>query len=203
MQTSVIPPEEISSCCCVTMERPRLTVWCGPMMAGKTQALVRTYRMMPEKDRIAVKPAIDTRYSATDVVAHSGESIPAVALNNLQDIEKVTSGVSHVFIDEGQFFIDLAEKCHALLAMDKNVYVAGLSATAQQRPWQSMSEIMAMADDIVHIKVKNCQLCGQHPAPHTILRPTSSPQSGRFAPTIKIGGGDLYMAVCRNCLSSL
>ena len=54
--------------------------------------------------------------------------------------------------DFNQFFIDLAEKCHVLLTMGKNVYASGLSANARQKPWQSISEIMAMADEIIFLR---------------------------------------------------
>lgn len=182
---------------------PRLTVYCGPMFAGKTLALVRAHNLVPPDDRIAIKPRMDTRYSADSIIAHSGESIPAIAMDNLQGIEKIVGRKTSVFIDEGQFFMDLAEKCNALLALGKDVYIAGLTATAQQRPWPSMSEVMAIADDIVHIKAAECQTCRLHTASHTFLRSDIlTTARGKSMPTIKIGGSDLYVAVCRNCLAA-
>jgi thymidine kinase len=167
------------------------------MIVGKTMALIEDYRRMPINDRIAIKPTIDDRYSATSIVSHSGESIPATSVNNLQNIEAIVGDIRNVYIDEGQFFMDLAEKCAALLLLGKSVRVAGLSATAHQRPWQSMSDVMSMADIIVHLVGPECQVCHRHPAAHTMFRSAAA----RVDPSvIRIGGGDVYVVVCRKCL---
>jgi thymidine kinase len=188
-----------------TTTTPRLTVICGPMFAGKTRMLIDIYGTKAEATRIAIKPTIDTRYAASRIVAHSGESIPAAALNNLQLVEQVAGRpeCANVFIDEGQFFMDLAERTAALLALGKSVWIAGLNATAQQRPWPSMSDVMAMADDLVHVKTRLCHACGDAPGAHTIMHaapPAPAAAGPAPATTIRIGGDDMYVAVCRACM---
>jgi thymidine kinase len=169
------------------------------MMAGKTLSLIRAYESADPRTRLAIKPSIDTRYSSAWIVSHNGIGIPAESLDNLQNVESLVGDRTAIFIDEGQFFMDLSERCASLLRAGKSVWVSGLNATAQQRPWASMSEILAMADDIVHLKVDRCQMCHKFPGSHTVTRasrldPTMSTM------TIKIGGGDEYLAVCRGCL---
>jgi thymidine kinase len=157
------------------------------------------YESTDPRMRLAIKPSIDTRYSSAWIVSHNGLRIPAESLNNLQDIETLVGDRTAIFIDEGQFFMDLSEKCASLLRAGKSVWVSGLNATAQQRPWTSMSEILAMADVIVHLRADRCQICQEFPGSHTVTR-TSSVDPSTTTTTIKIGGGDEYLAVCRRCL---
>lgn len=180
------------------MQKPKLVVWCGPMMAGKTMALIDAYNAIPQCDRIAVKPRIDTRHVIDRIVAHNGQYIEAITLDNLQEIKMKVAGINNIFIDEGQFFIDLADKTAELLTAGKNVYVSGLNATAQQRPWPSMSEIFAMADEIYHMQTL-CHECGKRMASHTVLRDV---KSIKIHPVIKIGGSATYKTVCRACLTT-
>ena len=177
----------------------QLTVYCGPMFAGKTKALVAAYELAAPDQRVAIKPAIDVRYSDNRIVTHCGQSIPAHSLHNLQHLLEIVANKTCVFIDEGQFFMDLADQCRLLLQRGKNVWISGLMATAQQRPWPSMSEVLAIADTVVHITVPRCHLCNRSPASHTVLRGhrCTDPVS------IQIGGCDLYLAVCGQCLSDL
>lgn len=176
----------------------QMTVFVGPMMAGKTMALISAYMAAPADSRIAIKPAMDTRYSITDIVSHKGHHIPAVPLHNLQTVVDVVGANDSVFIDEGQFFMDLGCKCQELLAMGKSVFVAGLAATARQVPWKSMSDALAIADKIVHITAV-CQICHEAEAAHTMLREPAPSQTG-IIQEIKIGGGDIYASACRQCL---
>lgn len=171
----------------------KLTVICGPMFGGKTQEMIRRYRSLPKDQCIAIKPAMDVRYGK-NITAHTGDAIEAVSLHNLQEIGAMAGGYQYVFIDEGQFFIDLAEKCRELLQMGKLVCISGLNATADQKPWNSMSEVIAMADEIVFKTDSLCELCNISHATHTVRR------DGKTS-SIKIGGSDLYMSVCRKCLS--
>ena len=185
-----------------TVAKPRLTIWYGPMMAGKTQSLIRAYNSAPEGSRIAIKSVIDDRYSAHSIVSHDGESIPAVSLIDLRDVETVCASANNVFIDEGQFFPGLADKCESLLALRKNVYVSGLSGDARQRPWMSMAEAVAVADEVHLMTAPECQMCHALPAPFTVLRSaTAAANRGITAPLIAVGGAELYAVVCRDCLA--
>jgi thymidine kinase len=170
------------------------------MFAGKTSELMRVYRAMGSVTSIAIKPAMDTRYSAHEIVSHADDRIPATPLHNLQNIEKIVGEwQTNVFIDEGQFFMDLAEKTGVLLSMGKSVWISGLNATARQRPWPSMSDVMAMADDIVYVRAAACHLCGRGPGCHTISHALEAAASSSGT-NICIGGDEMYAVVCRECL---
>ena len=183
-------------------QQQHLTVFCGPMFAGKTQSLISNYLNIAETSRIAIKPSIDIRFPCDHIVSHDGASIPAISLHDLQHVESIAGdpAITDVFIDEGQFFIDLADKSASLMSLGKNVWVAGLNATADQRPWQSMSEIMAMADDIMHLKASKCHACIFRQGSHTIMHPWILTNSEATS-SIKIGSGETYRTVCRHCLS--
>lgn len=171
----------------------------GPMMAGKTNMLIRLFMTSPIDSRRAFKAKIDNRYSEGNIVSHDGLQIPATPLENLQNIEDLAKDVDYVYIDEGQFFMDLADKCTILANMGKNVYVSGLNATAQQRPWPSISEVIAVADEIIHISADKCQCCGISMGSHTRVK---NRKEMTHMATIKIGGPDCYETVCRSCLFS-
>lgn len=169
------------------------------MFAGKTGSLVGAYESAPADSRIAIKPKMDDRFARALISTHSGKQIPAAETDNLQRVLQLVGNAQHVFIDEGQFFIDLADGCSALLSAGKTVYVSGLNATAQRRPWPSMSDVMAMADDIVHLKLSRCHRCKKNPGCHTVFRDSVVASN---ASMINIGGEKTYRTVCRQCLQS-
>ena len=55
-----------------------ITVHCGPMFAGKTEALLAAFRAA--RHPLAFKPAIDTRHARDAIVTHTGDQIPATAV---------------------------------------------------------------------------------------------------------------------------
>ena len=71
------------------MYRPRghgyIEMVVGPMYSGKSEELIRrlTRAKIAKQDVIVFKPSIDDRYSAADVVSHSGIALQAVAVNKL------------------------------------------------------------------------------------------------------------------------
>jgi thymidine kinase len=58
----------------------------GSMFSGKTEELIRRLRRAQiANQKVAIfKPAIDTRYSETEVVSHRGSSIPSTAVTSSQ-----------------------------------------------------------------------------------------------------------------------
>ena len=58
-------------------------VYCGPMWGGKTEALISRLvraRLM-DIETLAFNPVRNDRYGTTDIVAHSGATIPARAVS--------------------------------------------------------------------------------------------------------------------------
>lgn len=60
-----------------------LEVICGCMFAGKTEELIRRINVLSyAKMKIIVfKPRIDDRYSAIEIVSHSGIKVPCLVIN--------------------------------------------------------------------------------------------------------------------------
>jgi thymidine kinase len=84
-----------------------LEVICGPMFSGKSEELIkRLRRAQIARRRVQIfKHGIDARYDATSIVSHSQQSLPGVAIENIEDIlDLVDDRTELVAIDEGQFF---------------------------------------------------------------------------------------------------
>lgn len=172
----------------------------GSMFAGKTEWLIDYAGACAMAGVVycAIKPAMDKRYSDSMIVSHNGMSIEAHPLENLQDALRVVGDAEVVLIDEGQFFIDLVQGCLRLANAGKHVLVAALAATAEQRPWPAVSDLIAHADKITHKCAAICAVCRANKAPHTRVRPQTAPS--KTGETIRIGGSDIYEPVCRECL---
>ena len=83
-----------------------LEVICGPMFSGKSEELIkRIRRAQIARRRVQIfKHGIDARYDASNIVSHSQQSLPGVAVTNAQEIlDLVDDRTELVAIDEGQF----------------------------------------------------------------------------------------------------
>ena len=60
----------------------------GPMYSGKSEELIRRLKRakIAKQNIIVFKPHIDDRYSKSDVVSHSGDSIEAIPIEKPSDI---------------------------------------------------------------------------------------------------------------------
>lgn len=173
-----------------------LTLFLGPMFAGKTKALIEAHKCnATNTSTLVVKPIIDNRYSGNAIVAHDKTQIPAIGVATLTELKERADAITQLYIDEGQFFSDLGEVCTWFLQRGCHIWVAGLNATYQQRPWKSINDVIALADHIIFIHVPCCHKCHQRPGVHTILCKQQTDAS-----TILIGGFDTYMTVCKSCL---
>ena len=58
----------------------------GPMYSGKSEELIRRIKRakIAKQNIIVFKPSIDDRYSESDVVSHSGDSINAIPIEVLR-----------------------------------------------------------------------------------------------------------------------
>lgn len=79
---------------------------------------------------LLVKSGVDNRYSATEVVSHTGERRSCLAVPRLADLygSPHLENARVIAVDEGQFFDDLTDfavQCADVLG--KQIIVAGLS----------------------------------------------------------------------------
>ena len=169
-----------------------LTVYCGPMFAGKSTALLNAYKAIPDGKAILLKPDIDSRYGEDRVATHDGMYCYATSL---KEMIHISDEIEHVFFDEMQFLEepwfhgDMLEIVQSLLQRKKSVYAAGLDNDAWGNPFQVSSTLLALADTVYKLKAV-CHECGA-PANSTVLRASSHGER------IILGGSDKYDATCR------
>lgn len=169
----------------------------GPMFSGKSEELIRRLRRAEiARQRVQIfKPMIDQRYSATEIVSHSGLGIASDLVKVAEEVmEKVTPRTEVVGIDEAQFLgegiLDVSKR---LADMGKRVIVAGLDTDYLGRPFEPMPRLLVMAEEITKL-LAICVRCG-NPAVHT-QRLVASEE------LIVVGATGMYEARCRRCFEA-
>lgn len=173
----------------------------GSMFSGKSEELIR--RVKREKyaqQRVAMfKPAMDNRYSVTDVVTHDGTSFPAHAVENADDLLNIadTEKLDVVGIDEAQFFgPELVLYVHQLAARwNKKVIIAGLDTDFRGEPFPTIVPLMFRADELTKLRAK-CHSCGKDASCTQRLRDGLPVIDGNV---FVVGGHEAYEARCRDC----
>ena len=167
---------------------------CGPMFSGKSEELIRRLRRATiARKRVQVfKPAIDTRYSETEIVTHADVRMRSECVNSGREIlEKLDWRTQVVGVDESNFFgLDLLDVANQLADSGKQVIIAGLDTDFLGRPFPPMPDLLAMAESITKT-LAICMRCGA-PAKHT-QRLVESDE------LILVGAGGSYEARCRRC----
>lgn len=171
-----------------------ITVYCGPMFAGKTEAIIncvqkRVQGILNPDYAIAFKPASDTR-DAPDVIRdHNGISWPAQSVATAGDIlNLVPKGCQVVVIDEGQFFgAALIPVVQKLSDDGLDVYIACLDMDSNRLPFGAVGDLLAIADYVHKLKAP-CAVC-REAAPYTLR--TVANANRNF-----IGGAESYSPRC-------
>jgi thymidine kinase len=167
---------------------------CGPMFSGKSEELMRRLRRATiARKRVQVfKPAIDTRYSDTEIVSHNDVRMKSECVSTARQIMEVIDWRTHVVgIDESNFFgLELVEIANQLADSGKQVIIAGLDTDYLGRPFSPMPELLAVAESVTKI-LAICMRCG-NPAKHT-QRLIESEE------LILVGASGAYEARCRRC----
>ncbi len=167
---------------------------CGPMFSGKSEELIRRLRRASiARKRVQVfKPAIDSRYSASEIVTHNDNRMQSDSVCGAGDILKLLDWrVQVVGVDESNFFgMDLVDVASQLADSGKQVIIAGLDTDYRGRPFQPMPDLLAVAESITKM-LAICVRCG-NPAKHT-QRLVESDE------LIFVGAAGSYEARCRRC----
>ena len=141
----------------------RLEVICGSMFSGKTEELLRRLRRAKfAKQQVEIfKPAMDTRYSAAEVVSHDRNTILSTPVEHSSNILLLSSEAEVVGIDEAQFFDQgLVEVCLQLADQGTRVIVAGLDMDFKRNPFGPIPALCAVADDVTKVHAI-CVECGR------------------------------------------
>ena len=170
-----------------------IEVIAGCMFSGKTEELIRRIRraQIARQSVAIIKPRIDTRHGADQIVSHSDARFPATVVDSSADIIRLAADVQVVGIDEGQFFdpglVDVVER---LADNGKRVIIAGLDQDYRGKPFEPMPQLLAVAEYITKT-LAICMRCG-NPADRT-QRLTGSDQR------VLVGAREAYEARCRKC----
>jgi thymidine kinase len=171
-----------------------IEVICGPMFSGKSEELIRRLRRaMIARKRVQVfKPAIDTRYSESEIVSHAATRLQSEVISNARELlEKLDWRTQVVGIDESNFLgLELIEVAQRLADSGKQVLVAGLDTDYMGRPFAPMPDLLCLAESITKT-LAICLRCG-NPAKHTQRLVESED-------LIVVGAAGMYEARCRRC----
>jgi thymidine kinase len=178
-----------------------LEVICGPMFSGKSEELIRRLRRANIAQQIicVFKNKLDDRHTLEQVVSHDGNSLNAIAPENLETILKIAEekGATVVGIDEVQFFsLDIIPIICTLIEQGKRVIVAGLDLDFRGAPFGCMPTLLAIADKVLKLQ-SICTLCGNDA--HFTQRLVNNSPARYDDPIILIGAQETYQARCRSC----
>ena len=176
---------------------PRNTGWieviAGCMFSGKTEELIRRLRRanIARQNVKVFKPKIDVRYSESEIVSHSEQSLPSIIVENPNEILALSEDAEVVGIDEAQFFgPEVVNICNSLANEGKRVIIAGLDQDYKGIPFEPMPQLLAIAEYITKT-LAICVVCG-NPADRTQRK---SEQHER----VVVGAKDLFEERCRYC----
>lgn len=170
-----------------------IEVICGSMFSGKTEELIRRIkRARIARQKIEIfKPAIDVRYSQTEVVSHDENAVRSTPVENSANILLLSADVDVVGIDEAQFFDkNLVDVVVELASQGIRVIVAGLDMDFRGKPFGPMPGLMAVADYVTKVHAV-CVRCG------TIAQ--FSHRISEKEQVVLLGEKDIYEALCRSC----
>lgn len=177
-----------------------IEVICGCMFAGKTEELIRRINVLSyaKKNILVFKPAIDSRYSETQIVSHSGYKVESIAIQSAKEILKYVKAMTDVVaIDEVQFFDEeIVSICEVLALKGKRVMVAGLDMDFRGEPFGVMPELITRAEFVTKLTAV-CMKCGA-PATRTQRIVNGKPAS-YHDPIILVGASESYESRCRHC----
>ena len=170
-------------------------VICGSMFSGKTEELIRRLnRALLAKQKVEIfKPALDTRYSESNVVSHNENAIRSTPVQFANDILLLAGDCDVVGVDESQFFDEsLPDVCSQLADQGKRVIVAGLDMDFEARPFGPMPKIMASAEFVTKVHAI-CMKCGAIASYSYRLNSNTD--------KVMLGEKLTYEARCRKCFN--
>ena len=172
-----------------------IEVICGSMFSGKTEELIRRMRraQFAQQDLIIYKPKFDNRYSAEEVVTHRGERIPALVVDNSEELLGNWKGQKVVGIDEVQFFDKgIVEACLELSKKGVRVICAGLDMDFSGKPFGAVPDLLAVAEYVtkVHAICVSCGALAQFS--HRLVHEKDQ---------LLLGEKNHYEPLCRKCFN--
>jgi thymidine kinase len=187
-----------------------LKVICGSMASGKSDEFIRSTRrrLIVNRNEVGVfKHAWDNRIlndnnadPATNVSSRSGSSIKCIGVMNTTEMEEIIlkNNYGTIAIDEAQFFnkSELLAFVHKMLALKKEIIVAGLDLDFRSETFGAMGDLLALADEVVKLKAI-CSCC-KHDKYCITQRMIDGQPAYYEDPIVMVGESD-YSPRCRDC----
>jgi thymidine kinase len=178
----------------------RLTIYAGPMMSGKTTALIAELQdSLEDGNRVLViKPSIDNRFSDEDVISHDGVSLQKHTGHFVHRIQtdsfpsqELLTNIDVLLVDEIQFFgPHFPEKIEEVLLSGIDVIAVGLDLDSEGKPFKIMPELLSIANSVFKL-VGICSVCGEVTATRTFRKLSASSTE-----QVLIGGAETYEPRC-------
>lgn len=175
-----------------------LEIVLGPMFAGKTSKLIRTYNHLQKSENVvAVNHTIDVRYGNNVISSHDNIKIPCLMIDDLFDAWFNSRNINYdelrkneyIFINEAQFFSDLYYTVSDMLNNNKKVFLYGLDGDFKQEKFGEILDLIPLCDSIEKLNSR-CIKCGGKSI--FTNRITNNKEQ------ISVGV-DTYIPVCRSC----
>ncbi len=170
-----------------------IEVVCGGMFSGKTEELIRRAKRahIAGQNVVVVKPAIDKRYSDTEVVSHNETALPSILVDTADQIVLLTGNSDVVCIDEAQFFDDrIVDVANSLANDGKRVIVAGLDMDFNGKPFGPMPYLLAIAEFVTKLHA----VCSESGAMANFSQRVIENEN-----TVLVGEYDAYEPRARHC----
>lgn len=168
----------------------------GSMFSGKTEELIRRLKRAKfARQKIEIfKPAVDNRYSESEVVSHDESAIRSTVVDNSSNIMLLAGNIDVIGIDEAQFFDNgLIDVVQQLANQGIRVIVAGLDMDFKGKPFGPMPGILAISDYVTKVHAI-CVRCGS--IAQFSHRISAKEQK------VMLGGTDSYEPLCRSCFNA-
>lgn len=173
--------------------KEQLKVVVGCMYSGKTSYLIEQYRRLTDAGHVVlcVTHSSDTRYGVNKIISHNKTQIDAVMLNCLRDVFGLPDykKAEYILVEESQFFDDLVDTVLQIVEQDqKSCIVCGLDGTFDRKPFESISNLLPYADNVLKLTGK-CFYCDNNAL--------FSKRLVESKERILIGSSGMYASVCR------
>lgn len=166
----------------------------GSMFASKSSYLLQKIDrgLIANKKACFCRNPIDTRNFIARNTYKINEDL-IFFIKSKEDLEKIFKNFDIICIDEFQFFQYTNKLIELSLEYtNKQIYLAGLNASADQKLFQPIVDILPYVSNIIYTKAVCCK-CGSDEATFTInknKKDLSQPQ---------IGDKDDYIVLCDKC----
>lgn len=187
----------------------------GPVASGKTiDLIVRANQLQSIKGTehvLIFKPSIDTRFSPKIVKSASGLQINLTHLispaDNLYDMD--LTAVSHIFVDEIQFFTvaQIEQLREISLLKNIDIYCYGLLNDFKLNMFDASRRLLELCDTFEQIKTY-CLMCKESGCSSTPNEASHNLRIIKYENEVKpvvegesicIGGIDTFLPVCFSC----